>query len=143
MITESSIEIDAPADVVWRVFADVENWPAMTESVTSLRALDGAELAMGRAYEIKQPRIPKAVWKVTELTPGSSWRWTYSGPGNTTTGIHEVTDLGNGKTRVRQAIEQSGVGGALIGRAMKKMTVRYLEMEGEGLKKLAERVAQG
>ena len=141
MITEATIVIDAPADVVWRVFSEVENWPAMTESVTSLRALDGAELEVGRRYEIKQPRLPKAKWVVKELTPGRSWSWTVAAPGNTTTGIHEVTDLGDGRTQVRQAIEQTGVIGAAIGKLMQKMTVRYLDMEGAGLKRLAERAA--
>lgn len=141
MITEATVEIDAPADVVWRVFSDVENWPAMTESITSLRALDGAELAVGRRYAIKQPRLPRAKWTVTAVTPGQSWAWEYAAPGNTTRGIHEVTDLGHGRTRVRQAIEQTGLIGALIGKAMRNLTVRYIDLEGAGLKRLAERAA--
>jgi len=27
MISRSSVAIDAPADLVWRVFTDVERWP--------------------------------------------------------------------------------------------------------------------
>jgi uncharacterized membrane protein len=141
MMTERVIDIDAPADVVWRVFSDVEKWPAMTESVTSLTALDGADLAMGRAYAIKQPKLPKATWRVTALTPAQSWEWTYAAPGNTTIGIHEVTAIGENRTRVRQAIVQKGIVGALIGKAMRSLTERYLDMEGAGLKKLAERAA--
>lgn len=92
--------------------------------------------------EIKQPRLPKAVWTVTELTPGESWRWTYASPGNTTTGIHEVTALGERRSRVRQAIEQGGPIGATIGWALRGMTKRYIEMEGAGLKRLAEGAAK-
>lgn len=141
MLTERTVEIDAPAAVVWRVFADVENWPAMTESVSSLRALDGKELALGRSYAIKQPRIPRVKYKVTSFEPGTSWNWTYARPGNKTVAIHEVTPIDGNRTRVRQAIEQTGIVGEMVGKVMKGLTARYLDMEGAGLKKMAERVA--
>ena len=67
MITDSGVDIDAPATVVWDVFSDVEHWPEWTDSVTSLVALDGPGLAVGRRFEIKQPRMPKLVWEVTDL----------------------------------------------------------------------------
>lgn len=82
MISSSSISIDAPADLVWEVFfTDVEHWPDWTASVTTLRGLDGAQLAVGRRFEIKQPRMPKLVWTVTELEPGTSWTWVQRSPG--------------------------------------------------------------
>ena len=55
MITDSAIEIDAPPTLVWHVFTDVERWPEWTASVTSLSALDGPGLAVGKRFEIKQP----------------------------------------------------------------------------------------
>ena len=39
MITESSIEIAAPAATVWETFTDVERWPDWTASVERLVAL--------------------------------------------------------------------------------------------------------
>ena len=36
MITEGSVEVDAPASVVWDVFADVEQWPSWTWRQKSL-----------------------------------------------------------------------------------------------------------
>ena len=47
MITDSAIDIDASATLVWDVFSDVERWPEWTASVTSLKALDGPGLAVG------------------------------------------------------------------------------------------------
>ena len=70
MITDNAVEIDAPATVVWDVYSDVERWPEWTASVTRLVALDGPGLAVGKRYEIKQPRMPKLVWEVTDVTPG-------------------------------------------------------------------------
>ena len=63
MITDCGVEIEAPAAVVWDVFSDVERWPEWTASVTRLVALDGPGLAVGKRFEIKQPRMPKLVWE--------------------------------------------------------------------------------
>ena len=58
---EDSVEIDAPAQLVWEVFSDVESWPEWTASVTSLVARDGAGLAIGKRFAIKQPGMSKLV----------------------------------------------------------------------------------
>jgi hypothetical protein len=67
MITESSIEIEASPEVVWRVFSQVERWPVWTPSVRRVTPLDRPDLAVGCRYEILQPRFPRLVWTVTEL----------------------------------------------------------------------------
>lgn len=139
MITDSAIDIDAPSTVVWDVFSDVERWPEWTASVTSLRALDGAGLAVGKRYEIKQPRLPKLVWVVTQLNEGASWTWEQRSPGGRTIAVHEVTADG-GRTLVRQRLDQQGVVGSLIGRLMRGTTRRYLELEAQGLKARSEQV---
>ena len=90
MITDGGVEIEAPAGVVWDVFSDVERWPEWTASVTRLVALDGPGLAVGKRFEIKQPRMPKLVWEITELTPGSSWTWVQRSPGGMTVARHDV-----------------------------------------------------
>ena len=84
MITDDAISIDAPPTLVWRVFSDVERWPDWTASVTSLKALDGPGLAVGKRFEIKQPRLPKLVWEVTALDEGTSWTWEQRSPGGRT-----------------------------------------------------------
>jgi uncharacterized membrane protein len=138
MITDSSVTIDAPPRLVWEVFSDVERWPEWTASVTRLVALDGPELAVGRRFEIKQPRMPRLVWAVTELTPGTSWAWEQRSPGGLTVARHQVEAAGPERTVVRQQLVQRGPLGALIGRLMKRMTVRYLELEAQGLKARSE-----
>lgn len=81
MINESSVVIDAPTSLVWDVFSDVERWPERTASVTNLVALDGPGLAIGMRFQIKQPKLPKLVWKVTAAAPGLSWTWAQHSPG--------------------------------------------------------------
>ncbi|MBV8930305.1 MAG: SRPBCC family protein [Mycobacteriaceae bacterium] len=143
MITTSSIEIDAPAVTVWEVFSDVARWPEWTASVTRLVGLDGPAVSVGRRFEIKQPRMPKLVWEVTEVTPGSAWTWVQRSPGGFTSARHEVIPAGGGRTLVRQELDQHGVVGAVLARVMRRMTRRYLQMEAEGLTARTERRVDG
>lgn len=142
MITESSVSIDAPSSLVWDVFSDVEHWPEWTASVTRLVGLDGPELAVGRRFEIKQPKLPKLVWEVTDVVPGLSWTWAQSSAGGATSARHALTPITDGRTLVRQEVDQRGPIGALVGRMMVRTTRRYLEMEAQGLKARSERLRQ-
>jgi uncharacterized membrane protein len=142
MITEDSVEIDAPAQLVWEVFSDVQRWPEWTASVTSLVGKDGANLAVGKRFSIKQPGMSKLVWKVTELDHGSSWTWVQRSPGVLVTARHWVTGQPGGRTLVRQQLEQRGVLGALVGRMMVKKTKRFLELEAQGLKARSEELSR-
>jgi uncharacterized membrane protein len=140
MITDCVVDIDAPARVVWDVFSDVERWPEWTASVTSLVALGGPGIAVGKRFELKQPRMPKLVWEVTDVEPGRSWTWVQRSPGGLAKASHEVEALSDHRTRVRQQIDQGGPIGALVGRAMRSMTRRYLDLEAAGLKARSEQL---
>jgi uncharacterized membrane protein len=138
MIVESSIQIDAPAAVVWDVFADVERWSEWTPSVSSLRGLDGSHLEVGRRFQIKQPKLPLLVWEVTDLDPGHGWTWRVHSPGATTVAVHEVVRLDGDRTLVRQRIDQRGPLGTVAAALTKRLTRRYLDLEGQGLKARSE-----
>jgi uncharacterized membrane protein len=142
MITRDSVEIDAPAQLVWQVFSDVERWPEWTASVTSLVALDGSGLAVGKRFAIKQPGMQKLVWKVTGIDPGSSWTWVQRSPGVLVSASHDVSAQPGGRTLVRQQLDQRGVLGALVGRLMVKKTKRFLEIEAQGLKARSEQLSR-
>lgn len=138
MNAEESIEIDAPAPVVWRVYADVVRWPSWTASVTAVEPLDGPELAVGRRYAITQPRFPRLVWELTQLDPGTSWTWEQRSPGGLTIAGHVVEPIDGDRTRVIQRIEQRGPLGSLVGLLARRITRRYLTMEAHGLAAAAE-----
>jgi uncharacterized membrane protein len=142
MFNEDSVEIDAPPQLVWDVFSDVERWPEWTASVTSLVGLDGPALAVGRRFAIKQPGMQKLVWRVTEIDPGSSWTWVQRSPGVLVTARHHVSAQPGGGTLVRQELDQRGVLGALVGRLMVKKTKRFLELEAQGLKARSEQLSR-
>ena len=138
MITDCRVDIEAPATVVWVVFSDVERWHEWSASVRRLVELDGPGLAVGKRFEIKQPRMPKLVWEVTEVTPGSSWTWVQRSPGGLTVARHEVIPQSDRRARVRQQLDQRGPVGAIVGLLMRGMTRRYLELEAEGLRARSE-----
>jgi len=142
MITKDSIEIDAPAQLVWEVFSDVQRWPEWTASVTSLVGRDGANIAVGKRFAIKQPGMSKLVWKVTEIDPGLSWTWVQRSPGVRVSARHDVIAQSDGRTLVRQQLDQRGVLGALVGRLMVKKTKRFLELEAQGLKARSEELSR-
>jgi uncharacterized membrane protein len=140
MITEDSIEIDAPAQLVWEVFSDVERWPEWTPSVTSLVGRDGTKLAVGKRFSIKQPGLSKLVWRVTDIDPGLSWTWVQRAPGAFASARHDVIAQPDGRTLVRQQLDQRGVLGSLVARLMVNKTKRFLQLEAEGLKSRSEQL---
>ncbi|ULE33361.1 SRPBCC family protein [Mycobacterium sp. IDR2000157661] len=140
MITDSGVTVDAPAGVVWRIFTDVERWPDWTASVTSVVALDGPGLAVGKRFAIKQPKLPKLVWEVTEFSPETSWTWVQRSPGGLTIARHDVIAQSSARTRVDQRLEQRGPVGSLIALLMRPTTRRYLDLEAAGLKACSEQL---
>jgi uncharacterized membrane protein len=87
---EATIDVAAPAQLLFEVYTDVERWPEWTASVTSVERLDQGPLSVGSRARIKQPRLPAAVWEVTEVVAGHSFTWMARGPGIITTGSHVV-----------------------------------------------------
>jgi uncharacterized membrane protein len=138
MRCESAVTIDAPAQRVWEVFSDVERWPEWTESVTSVERLDPGPLRIGSKARIKQPKLPVAVWEVTELVEGHYFAWVSTGPGVRTTGGHRVETTPAGTVIATSTVDQEGPLGPLFGRLLKKLTDRYLAIEGAGLKARSE-----
>ncbi|MGW4773612.1 SRPBCC family protein [Nocardia sp. NPDC004278] len=134
---EITIDIDASPETVWRTLTDVETWPEWTESIRSVRRLDSGEFTVGSRAEVRQPRLPTAIWTVTELIPGRSFTWRATSPGVTTTAGHELIDR-IGSVTVRLVVDQTGSLGWLFGWATARLTRRYLELESRGLKQRAE-----
>ena len=136
--TSDSIDIDAPVDVVWSVYSDVEHWPDWTASVTTVALSPAGPLAVGSRATIKQPRLPKVEWTVTALDAGREWVWENRSPGAVSVAAHSVRALDDGRTHVELWIDQRGVVGRAIGVLARRMTRRYLRMEAEGLKRQSE-----
>ena len=76
------IEIGAAPDVVWATMRDVERWPEWTPTVTSVRLRTPGPLSVGSRASIRQPKLPPALWCVTELDDSNrTFTWVNAAPG--------------------------------------------------------------
>ncbi|MEV4455032.1 SRPBCC family protein [Microbispora sp. NPDC049633] len=134
---ETGVDIDASAEQVWRVMADVVRWPEFTPTMTTVEHLGDGPLRLGGRLRIKQPGLPPMVWQVTEFTEGRSFAWQAAGGGVTTLGTHVLTPR-DGGVSVVLGIVQSGPLAPLMGLLVGGRTRRYVRTEAEGLKRRCE-----
>ena len=132
-----STDIAAPAERVWEVMIDTNRWHEWTPSITSVKRLSDAPIAVGSRVLIRQPKIPPASWTVTAIEPGASFTWVSVGPGMRIIARHSVESVGDG-SRATLSLELQGVLGGLFGRMTRGITERYLALEARGLKARSE-----
>ncbi len=141
MHAETSIEIAAPAATIWTALTDIESWPSWTASTTRAQLLDNGPLTLGSRARLHQPRLPAAIWTVTDMAPGTAFTWRTHTPGVTTTGTHELHPLTDTTTLARLTIDQTGPLSALVALFTTTLTRRYIALEADGLKHHSERLA--
>ena len=134
---ETAIEIDAPQQRVWDVLSDVESWPAHIETVDAVELLTPAPITRGSQVSLKQPKLPEGTWDITVWDAPSYFEWTQKTTGITSVAGHRVEALGDDRARLTLTLEMRGflIPVALLYRGL---TNRYLDLEGEGMKRAAE-----
>jgi uncharacterized membrane protein len=128
-----TVDIDAPADVVWSVIADVQRWPGWTDSIDELRVTSSGPMAVGSTAVVKQPRMPRATWTVTEWDPGRSFTWEASGPGLRTAAVHAVEPTGAATCRVTLSVHETGPLDGLMRLLYARRFRAYVALEAAGL----------
>src|SRR5262245_19367963 len=98
----------------WAALSGVTTYPKWTPSMTTVTALDGEALEVGRRFRIKQPGLPPVVWRVSELHEGESFTWEAHSPGVHTVAFHRLSDKADGTTQITIGIRQTGVLSGLI-----------------------------
>jgi len=137
-IFETTRHIDAPTQSVWEVLFDVARWPEWTPTIDRVERLDDGPFRVGSRARVRQPKLPRAVWEVTEVVDGGNFTWVAKGPGMKTVARHEVVADASG-SRVTLSIEQAGPLGAVAGMILGRLTQRYIELEAESLDKRVTR----
>jgi hypothetical protein len=132
-----STDIEAPADRVYQVMADIERWHEWTPSVSSIKRLDRGPFAVGSRALIRQPKFPPALWTVTAIDGKRSFTWMNRAPGITVTARHSIATVGR-ISRATLSLRYEGLLGRLLARLTRGITNRYLAMEANGLKKRSE-----
>lgn len=106
--------------------------------MTSVRLVDGGPVGLGSAAEVRQPRLPRNVWRVTAFEPGRRFEWSAAGPGVTTRADHRVEPLGDERSRVTLEIEMTGPLAGPASLVLGGLTRRYVAREAAGLKEHCE-----
>ncbi|MCW2735426.1 SRPBCC family protein [Nocardioides sp.] len=135
-LQHSVIIASAPARV-WRLIVDVEGWPEHIATVGSVERLDDGPLAVGSRTRLRQPKLPEAVWTVTELDEGTSFTWESASPGVRVVAGHVVEPHAEG-SRLSLSITVSGLMAPVGWLMTKSLTRRYVETEAASIKEAAE-----
>ncbi|MGH3319761.1 MAG: SRPBCC family protein [Streptosporangiaceae bacterium] len=134
---ETSVDVAAPVESVWKVLTDVERMPEWTESMTRVERLDDGPFAIGSKARVQQPKMQPMVWTVTELEPARSFTWGAASGGVRLTAGHRLTpgpSTLSGVLSVRLTGPLAPILTVVFGRRIR----RYVRMEAEGLKRRCE-----
>ena len=132
-----TVTIAAPPERVWEVLVDVERWPERIPTVDAAERLDEGPLAVGSRTRLQQPKLPEAVWTVTELHPGRSFTWESRSRGIAISAGHKV-EPDAGATRLTLKVDISGPLAPVGWLMTKGLTKRYVETEAASIKRVAE-----
>lgn len=135
---EITVGIDAPAETVWNLLIDVERWPDMTASIDRVELLDESFALSSRA-RVHQPKLLAAGWTVTAFTENRSFTWESRSPGITTVAAHDIVPEPGGTVSVRLTLDQKGPLAPVLSLLTGRRARRYVTMEANGLKSMAER----
>ncbi|HEX6590069.1 MAG TPA: SRPBCC family protein [Longimicrobiales bacterium] len=145
-VFSTTIDVDAPAAVVFGVMIDIDRWPQWTPTVTRVEWLGTSTppLAMGSRIRVVQPGVPPAEWTVSRLEAGRGFQIVSRSPGATVTADHWIEPSDDGRSsRVTLSVSFSGWLGRIIGRMMRGLNERYIAQEAAGLRRRSEEVARG
>jgi ribosome-associated toxin RatA of RatAB toxin-antitoxin module len=134
------LEIAARPEHVWALTVDVERWPSLTPTISSVERLDAGPLRVGSSARVTQPKQRPAVWTVTELEPVSRFVWSTKVGPVTMTGGHRITPTPDGCTNTL-TLELSGFGSRVLARLIGPTIRKAIETENAGFKAAAEAMA--
>jgi uncharacterized membrane protein len=129
--------VDAPPEQIWPLFLDIERWPQMTKSISEVHRLDSGPIHVGSEAMVRQPRLPRARWRVTEMESNHSFIWETASAGVTTSGGHVVTATEQG-SELTLTLRMTGPAAGLMSVLLGRITRRYLAMEMDGFRRTAE-----
>lgn len=135
-----SIDIQAPPQIVWAVWSEIELWSEWTASITKIEKLAPGPLAIGLRARVRQPKLPTAIWRVTDVQENRGFTWVSTSPGAHVTGIHSIEPLADG-SRATLSITFAGPIALLVGWLSRSLTQHYLRLEANGLKARSEQRA--
>lgn len=136
---QTTVEIESLPARVWAILMDVENWPRWSPTVTSVRRLEAGPLSVGSRIRIKQPKLPPAIWQVTELHEARGlFTWVSHSLGVTVTARHFLEAVPRG-TQATLSVNFAGLFGPLAAKLLGNLNREYVTTEALRLKAVSER----
>lgn len=130
-------DVLAPVERLWSLTEDLEAWPAVTPTMTSVERLDDGPLRAGSRARVVQPRQRPATWRVRAVEPPHVLVWETTTAGVRLVAGHHLTEV-EGGTRVLLVLDVLGGGGAVLGRVGGPLLRRALATESDGFRRAAE-----
>lgn len=137
MRIEDDITIKAPVATVWHLTEDVEAWPGITPTITSVERLDDGPIGVGARARLKQPGQRPAVWTVTRFEPNQAFAWETKVLGVRMTGSHLLTAVPEG-CRNTLTLQLEGPAARLLALLAGKRLRQAIATENAGFKTRAE-----
>ncbi len=131
----------APLDRVWSLTEDLEAWPSITPTMTSIVLLDAGPLREGSRARVVQPRQRPATWQVRALEPPHAFVWETTVSGMRMVAGHHLTEV-DGGTRTQLVLDVAGAAAPVLGRAVSPWVRRALATENDGFRRVAEGLAR-
>ena len=131
--------VHADVDDLWGYLGRVEDWADLLLTVDHVALASGDPIpAVGSCYALRQPGLPRLVYKIAEWVPGQRFTWVAALPGVRTIGRHEISRTPDGSL-LRLTLEWHGLLRPLVALLYTSRTRRYVELEADTFVQLAER----
>ncbi len=137
MHLEHSLVVAAGPEVVWALTEDIERWPSITPTVTSVERLDDGPLRVGSRARLTQPRQRPRVWTVDRLDAPNHFEWSAPLGPFTVVGRHVIEAVPEG-CRNTLSVELRGRGAGLAGLVLRRPFTEAIRQENEGFRRAAE-----
>ena len=138
MNLQQSADIRAEIKNIWATLVDIERWSEWTRTIEKIERLDHGEFGIGSRARVHQPRIPVAIWTVTEFEPGRSFTWVSQAFGIRSVATHRLEPRDGGMVSLTLGFAQTGWLARLVRSRAEKIAREYLAIEAQGLKRCCE-----
>ena len=137
MHLEHSLVVKAGPELVWALTADLERWPSITPTVTSVERLDDGPVRVGSRARLTQPKQRPRVWTVDRLEAPNLFEWSAPLGPFRVVGRHEIEALPEG-CRNTLTVELRGRGAGVAGLLLRRPFSEAIRQENEGFRRAAE-----
>jgi hypothetical protein len=135
---EKTALIKSQPEHIFRVLTDLNHWNQWTPSIIGISFVGKDTFAVGTRIKVLQPKLPPAVWTITEISENKLLVWKKKSFALKVTANHIIQDSHDGAIVKLQIIHQ-GFLANLAYKLSSTLTDKYLTMEITGLKERCER----